>query len=176
MARVGGIDVGARLGIGLIAPDEVRSGSFQFIDGWYPFGRQAVEWERRLQEQLDDFRFDHVGIARQFLRKGKKSHDTPKNLIPMYWAFGTVLKICHQRGIQTHWIQEMDARSLMLGKKNMPQKSEALKAAVNRACKDRGWPCCDYDASDALCIAAAVVEQLNPGAGHQTSPLFAAAP
>lgn len=172
MARVLGVDVGARCGLGLLGGEEgPRSGSYQFVERWSPFGPQAAQWERRLREELADMRPDHIGIAEQFVREG----DTPRNLIPMYWAFGTVLKVAAEIGAVVHWVRESQARLLLLGARNMPQTSEALKLAVNLACKNRNWPCCDHNASDALCIAAAVVERINPDAPHQTAPLFVAA-
>jgi len=171
MARVLGIEVGARVGFGLLDDGKATSGSFEFLVGWYPLGRSCQEWERRMREQILENRPDHIGIAHQFTRRG----DTPKNLIPMYWAFGTVIKLAHELGIQAHWVRENEARLLLLGRGNMPHKSAALKAAVSQAIWDRGWVATDHNAADALCIAAAVAEKLAaPDQRHSTAPLFVA--
>lgn len=167
--RALGIDVGARTGFGLIAPDEVRSGSFEFITDWHPFGKKAKIWDARLREHVADYSPTHIGIATQYVRRG----DTPRNLIPMYWAFGTVLKLAADLGIPALWINEHDARLDMLGAGNMPAQSEPLKRAIHQACRDRGWFCCDWNASDALCIAAKTVAKVT-GNGHATMPLFIA--
>jgi hypothetical protein len=176
-ARVLGVDIGARAGFGLLTPDEFRSGSFGFLDKWFPLGQSCITWEAKMREKIQEYRPEHIALARQFLRpfKDGKVKDSPVNLIPLYWGFATVAKIGAEMGVRVHWEYESDARLLLLGKGNMPAKSEPLKKAVWEACRSRGWRCCDYNASDATCLAAAVVEKLNKGAGHQTAPLFLAA-
>ena len=101
--------------------------------------------------------------------------DTPDNLVPMFGAFVLLHRLAQVRGLPLLVEQESDARSHLVGKNMMMAKSEAIKKAVMQACRDRGWPCRDDHAGDALCIAAAALERLQPKKAHQTTPLFIAA-
>lgn len=154
------------------ASKEVRSGSREILKSWSPFGAALLTLERKLEQLIAQHKPDVLGVARPFVRRG----DTPMNLLPMFCAFGILVRLAEVQKLSLEIIQESDARSVMLGKGNMPRGSAALKLAIMKACRARSWPACDYEASDALCIAAAVMEKLRPGYAHETTPLFATAP
>lgn len=162
-------DVGRKLGFGLLDGKSARSGSFEVLKTWSPLGTALLTFEAKLQSLIDQYEPDVIGVARPFTRRG----DTPMNLVPMYCAFGAVHQVAALNKIPVEVIQESDARLAMLGKGNMPRGSAALKKAIHLACRSRGWRACDYEASDGLCIAAAVLEKRQPGKAHQTTPLFA---
>lgn len=170
--RVLGADLGRNCGHGFLAPGIVRSGSRELFKKWSPFGDALLILEAHLQGLIDKFKPDILGVARPFTRRG----DTPMNLLPMYGGFAIMHRLAATNHLPIEIIQESDARLMMLGKGNMPNKSAALKLAINRACKARNWPACNEEASDALCIAAAVLEKRQPSRAHQTTPLFATAP
>jgi len=170
--RILAYDLGRKCGHGFLAPGIARSGTRELFKNWSPFGEALLTMEAHLQGLINKFEPDILGVARPFTRRG----DTPMNLLPMYGGFAILNRLAAINKIPIEIMQESDARLQMLGKGNMPNKSAALKLAVNKACKARGWPCCDEEASDALCIAAAVLEKRQPGRAHQTTPLFTAAP
>lgn len=71
-------------------------------------------------------------------------------------------------------VEWQESRAHFLTK--VQRKSKDIKAAVMQACLDRGWPCKDNHAGDALCIGAYTLERLGePLRAHETTPLFATA-
>lgn len=177
MVRLLAIDIGKQLGFGLLAPDEVRSGSLEIIQTWHPLGATSLIFEARVGGLIDQHRPTHMAVARPFVRRGRGGVmiDTPDNLVPMFGAFVLLHRLAQVRQLPLMVEQESDARSHLVGKNMMMAKSEAIKKAVIQACRDRGWPCRDDHAGDALCIAAAALERLQPKKAHQTTPLFIAA-
>ena len=174
MVRLLAIDIGKQLGFGLLAPDEVRSGSLEILQTWHPLGASSLTFEDRVGALVDKYRPTHMAVARPFVRRGRGGVmiDTPDNLVPMFGAFVLLHRLAQVRGLPLLVEQESDARSHLVGKNMMMAKSEAIKKAVMQACRDRGWPCRDDHAGDALCIAAAALERLQPKKAHQTTPLF----
>lgn len=174
--RVLGIDLGKQMGFGLLGGAAVLSGSREVVKKWAPFGPSWLILEGRLQELIDQHKPDILGVARPFVRRGRGGAmvDTPQNLVPMFGQFAIFHRTAAVNRLRVEEFEESDARSIMLGR-DMPFGSERLKAAIIQACRDRGWPCCDDHAGDALCIAAAVLERLNPRQAHQTTPLFTTA-
>ena len=171
-------DLGKSLGYGVAGGAELHAGCFQLFDAWWPLGRSSHILRRKFQDLIDEFHPDVIGVARPFVRYGKKGGgimDTPNNLIPQFGAFFMLHEIAEDRSLPIKIIQESEARHLLLGA-DYPRESEAAKQAVWQACLDRGHRCPTKDASDALCVALAVLERLTPAAGHETTPLFQAAP
>lgn len=168
--KVLAFDLGRKLGFGVLGGPKVSSGTRELFKRWSPFGDCLLILENCLQGLIDKHNPDVLGVARPFTRHG----DTPMNLLPMYGGFAILNRLAAVNHLPIEVIQESDARNMMLGKGNMPRGSAALKLAVHKACKARSWPACDFEASDALCIAAAVLERLCPAKAHQTTPLFTA--
>ena len=176
MVPVLSLDIGKQLGFGLLAPDEVRSGSLEILQTWHPLGASSLTFEARVGGLIDKHRPTHLAVARPFVRYSRgRMIDTPDNLVPMFGAFVLLHRLAQVRGMPLLVEQESDARSHLVGKNMMMAKSEAIKKAVMQACRDRGWPCRDDHAGDALCVAAAALERLQPKKAHQTTPLFIAA-
>lgn len=178
MLRVLSIDIGKQLGFGLLGPGvTVRSGSLEILQSWHPLGAAALTFENRVGGLIDQHQPTHLAVARPFVRRFRgKMIDTPDNLVPMFGAFMVLHRLAAVRGLPPPLVmQESDARSHLVGKNMMMAKSAAIKKAVMQACRDRGWPCRDDHAGDALCVAAAALEQLQPSRAHQTTPLFVAA-
>lgn len=173
------IDLGKSLGFGVAGGAELHAGCFQLFDAWWPLGRSAHILRRKFNELIDEFNPDMLGVARPFVRYGKKGGgilDTPQNLIPQFGAFYLLHEVAEDRGLPVPYVmQESEARSLLLGP-DYPRDSERAKQAVWQACLDRGRRCPTKDASDALCVALGVLERLQPGRAHESTPLFTAAP
>lgn len=177
MVRLLAIDIGKQMGFGLIGPGvETRSGSREILKTWHPLGDAALVFEAKVGELIDLHCPTHMAVARPFVRRFRgKMIDTPDNLVPMFGAFMVLHRLAAVRGLPPPLvIQESDARSHLVGKNMLAAKSAVIKEAVIRACRDRGWPVCDDHAADALCIAAAALERLQPRRAHQTTPLFIA--
>ena len=168
--RILTIDNGKVMGFAVLDGIKVSSGSFKVIENWWPLGEKALIYERRVRTLIEQHRPDVIGTAAQFVSR----FTTTDNGVPLFWAFGCVLKLAAEMGIPSEIIIEGEARRAILGEK-MPKGSEAKKRAVWQACLDRGWRCTNFDASDALCIALAVQERMQPKKAHQTTPLFIAA-
>ena len=171
MTRVLAIDNGKTLGFALLVGASASTGSLKVLENWWPLGEKALTYERRVRALILEQKPDVIGTAAQFVSR----FTTTDNGVPLFWAFGAVLKLAAEMGIRSEIIVEGEARKAILGEK-MPKGSEAKKRAVWQACLDRGWRCTNFDASDALCIALAVQERLNPRRAHLTTPLFQAAP
>ena len=170
MTRILAIDNGKVLGFALLVGGKASTGSFKVLESWWPLGEKALVYENRLRAMMVEHKPDVIGTAAQFVSR----FTTTDNGVPLFWAFGSVLKLAAELGIRSEIIVEGEARKAILGEK-MPKGSEAKKRAVWQACLDRGWRCTNYDASDALCIALAVQARLQPKKAHQTTPLFIAA-
>lgn len=170
MIRVLTIDNGKTLGFALLVGATAVTGSRKVLESWTPFGEKALIYERTVRGLIVEHRPDVIGTAAQFVSR----FTTTDNGVPLFWAFGCVLKLAAEMGIRSEIIVEGEARSTLLGEK-LPKGSEAKKRATWQACLDRGWRCTNYDASDALCIALAVQERLCPKRAHQNTPLFVVA-
>ena len=173
--------MGKRTGFGLLGGDEVLSGSLEVTDNWTPLGSKMRRLGGKLRTLITDMRPDLIGVARPFVRPfafkaGKRVvKDTTQNLVPMYGAFTVLHMLADDMGIPIEVLEEGEARRVFLGK-FLPGKSDAIKRAIIQACRDRGWPCTDDHAGDALCVSAALVERHSPSAKHETTPLFIAMP
>lgn len=167
--RVLAFDIGKRCGFGLLGGNRILSGSHEIVETWDPLGAKLKRLETHFFTLIDEYKPDVLAVARPFVRYG----DTPKNLVPMYGGFAVLHLVAYRADLRLEVMQESDARKTMLGK-DCPRASAKVKLAIKQACRDRGWPCCDDHAGDALCIASAVTEKLNPTKAHMTTPLFQA--
>lgn len=173
MPRVLAFDLGKHLGFGLLGVGDPVSGSREILKRWSPLGPSFLILEDMLLSLINQHNPDVLAVALPFVRLGPRASmiDTPQNLVPMFGAFAILNRVAAVKCLRLETIEESDARSIMLGR-DLPWKSAAIKAAIIQACRDRGWPCCDDHAGDALCIAAAILERLDPGQAYQTTPLF----
>lgn len=174
--RVLAIDLGRQLGFGLLGGERVLSGSREVVKRWSPLGPSFLMLEDKIQGLIDIHMPNVLACATPFVRRGRGGAmiDTPQNLVPMFGCYAVLHMLAADNRIPLETIEESHARSVMLGR-FMPRKSDAVKLAIQKACRERGWPVCDDHAGDALCIAAAITERLAPAEAHLTTPLFIAA-
>lgn len=170
--RVMGIDAGFNLGYGVLGDNKpVRAGSLRIEGTSILMGVAGRSCDRTVRELIQDHRPNVIVFASPFMARLV----TPTQLRPiMSWP--TIIEmICVELRIGCFEFDESRARARFLGKGNLPSKSKAIKAAVMQAVRDRGWPCPDNHAGDALCIAAYALDVLEPAGAHRTTPLFQAA-
>lgn len=174
MLRIFVPDLGKQTGWAILEGSRAESGSLLFVEKWWPdLGGAAVEYDRKMRDKIAEARPDVLAIATQFVSR----RDTTQNSLPLFWAYGNFLKMAHEMGLPCEIINEGEARSKMLGKDvPMPRGSEAKKRAIWQACRDRGWYCSDHNCSDALCVALAAQERLDPENSYRNTPLFRSAP
>lgn len=176
------------MGFGLLGGKRVLFGSREVVKRWTPYGASFLSLWMNIQALIDAYKPTHLACARPFVRLDvpepdpadrenpyRKYNDTTQNLVPMFGGFVVLHMVGARNCIPVVVIDESSARSLLLGEGNCPRASLAAKLAVNQACRDRGWASDSLDATDALCIGAAALEQLEPAVAHQTTPLFISA-
>jgi hypothetical protein len=183
--RVLAIDAGLTCGYAALGGNmKVVSGSRELRRDGDNRGVTARHFDQILRSLICDqkptviaFATPFVGSIRgkPFILNGRKIWPSarpvdPKALRPLMgiiWHIEAVADELHLRC--TEW-DESTARRAFLTK--VPRKSKDIKAAVIRACRQRGWPACDDHAADALVIASYVLEVLEPHSAHLTTPLF----
>lgn len=171
-------DLGRQLGFAVLGGREVLSGSHEIVKRWSPLGASLLKLEDRLYSLIKLHKPNAVAVARPFVRQGSGGRmiDTPQNLVPMYCGFGCLNMLCAAMGIHLEVVDENEARRQFVGEGNLPAKSEAIKAAIMWECRNRGWVCRDNHAGDAICVAAAAIEKMDPDKSYEMTPLFMAAP
>jgi hypothetical protein len=108
-------------------------------------------------------------IAGRWQRVGA-APTSPDSIRPLMSFTTLVEMIADELHIKcTEWDEATARRAFLTA---VPRKSKAIKAAVMAACRQRGWPCCDNHAGDALCIASYAFERLNRSQSHELTPLF----
>lgn len=188
MTRVLAIDLGKTMGFGLLGGKRVLFGSREVVKRWSPYGASFLGLWAAIQALIDTHKPDYIAVARPFVRLDmpepapgqpedpfRKYNDTTQNLVPMFGGFVVLHMVAAKNCKPVEVVEESAARSLMLGEGMCPRASARAKAAVMQACRDRGWLVEDDHAGDALCVGAAVLERLEPGQAHETTPLFIAA-
>lgn len=183
--RVLAFDIGKTLGFGLLGGERTLSGSHEIVKRWTPLGESLLKLEDRMHSLILAHKPNVLACARPFVRERQwkptveafleQRYDTPLNLVPMFSGYGFLHGLAAAVGLRLELIEESDARSILLGNM-LPQRSDKVKAAVMQACRDRGWPVTDDHAGDALCVAAAITERLDPAQSYEMTPLFQAAP
>ena len=166
--RVLAIDAGFRTGYGLLGGGiDPLSGSLAIAGSSENLG-QALE---DFREKVATLIFDHaphvVVIAAPFISRKA----TPQALRPLFAMYGEVERVAFVHATPCFEVDEPRARRALLGE-FLPGKSKDIKAAIVQACHDRGWPCTDDHAGDALCVAAYALDRLTPELAHAQTPLF----
>lgn len=172
MPRVLGIDLGKNLGWAVVGQGAPRFGTIQVVSQWSPLGDCLLVLEERLHKLILQHRPDILATAIQFVNPKQA---TPINLIPMFSGFGILNMMAASMKLPIQMIFEGDARAAFLGRGNTPKGSANKKAAVMRACEERGWMVKTDHEADALCVASAALERTDPRRAHETTPLFQAA-
>lgn len=183
MRRVLAFDLGKRLGFGLLGGASVLSGSHDIVPRWSPLGASLLKLEDRLADLITAHQPQAIACATPFVRldrdeddPARKYNDTTQNLVPMFACYGALHMVAAAMGVLLKAVNEQDAREKFLGAGNVPSGSFKLKTAVQQECRNRGWPATDDHAADALCVASAAVELLDPELSYEVTPLFMAMP
>lgn len=167
--RIGAFDAGFSFGYGFLGGGKPPlSGSHSLPGSSRHLGYALNCAEDWLTKMMLQHKPDAVVFAIPFI--GKKAK--PENLRPLFSFAGMIEKVAFTLKIDCYELDEPAARGHFLGAGNVPRKSKAIKLAVMRACRQRGWPCCDDHAGDALCVAAHGLELLKPTEAHIHTPLF----
>ena len=173
MPAVLGIDLGKQLGFGLVGRGRPISGSHEICKKWAPLGENLLKLEARLHSLIVQHRPDVLATAIQFVNLRQAS---TFNLVPIFGGFAVLNMLAAAIGLPLEFTFEGAARRAFLGTGMVPKTSPKIKAAVIRACQQRGWPATDEHAADALCVASWAHGRLVPGRSYETTPLFQAAP
>lgn len=165
--RVAGYDPGFNFGYGVLERGKpALSGSHKIPGSGRRLGAALNHVERWLLSHMREHKPDVVVIAIPFISRKA----TPTLLRPLMSFAGMVEKVADTLRIDCKEIQESDARLAFLG--SVPRKSKAIKAAIMASCEQRGWPCADDHAGDALCVAEFCLAILDPLRAHENTPLF----
>jgi hypothetical protein len=170
--RVLAIDAGMTLGYAAVGDQRpVISGSRRLRGGPRRMGETAQHCQDVLQMLLDQEAPDLVAFASPFVgRTFGGAPIPPDNIRPLFGCLTVIEMTCRQMGIACCEIEEGSARRVLLG--SIPRGTKNIKAAIIRACKQRGWPCTDDHAGDALCVASFVWECKHRDQAYRTTPLF----
>jgi hypothetical protein len=103
-------------------------------------------------------------------QKGRFQPISPDNIRPLMSFLTIVEMVCDELKIRCVELDEPECRRAFMTA--VPRKSKEIKLAVQRACRQRGWPFRDEHAADALCVASRALELLAPQSAHETTPLF----
>jgi hypothetical protein len=185
--RILAIDPGMNLGFAAVGDDGLKpiSGSRRLKGGPREMGLASRHFDQVFRELLFQIKPDQVAFATPFvgmvIRKpvvvaGKKIWKpvrqaiAPDNIRPLFGILTVLEMICAELKIPvSEWEEGQARRAFLWGK--VPKQSKDIKAAVIRACRQRGWPATDDHAADALCIAAWALDN-SGGHPHETTPLF----
>ena len=173
--RVLGLDSGLHLGYAALGGDKpVLAGSRLLRGGPRDMGRTMRHCDSVLRELILEVRPDVIAFASPFVALIRGRAVQPNAIRPLFGILAKIEEVADELQIRcTEWDESAARRRFLDG---MPRKSKDIKRAVMQGCRDRGWPCCDDHAGDALCVAALALERLEPATAHETTPLFQAAP
>lgn len=177
MIRVVAFDAGLNLGYAALGGDvAVASGSYRLGGGARDMGTTMRNADRRIREVIGRERPGLIAFAAPFVGqvrvKGKLQPINPDNIRPLFGVLAKIEEVGAELRIACIELDEPECRrAFMTG---VPRKSKDIKAAVIKACRQRGWPCTDEHAADALCVGAWALELRVPKSSHQTTPLFQA--
>jgi len=165
-----GIDCGFRTGFGALGGRKApASGSYHLAGSSAEMGQAFASLVPIVNGLIVSQKPDFIVVAMPFI--GQKV--TPVQLIPIMAFPCRVQEIADEHSIPFYRIAESDARKALLG--FVPGGSDAIKKAVVSGCRQRGWPCCDNHAGDALCVVDFKLNELDPKGAHERTPLFISA-
>jgi len=168
--RVIAIDPGMNLGWALLGGKEPLSGSVRMAGSPAKMGQVMRHADRTIRELIAVHRPDVIALATIFIgSRGGRPVD-PHSISAVMGVKFKAEEIADELRIRAVEISEPECRRAFLTA--VPKKSKAIKAAVMRACRLRGWPAGSEHAADAYCVAARAMEILDPVAAHEMTPLF----
>jgi len=165
-----GIDCGFRTGFGALGGRKPpASGSYHLAGSSEQMGQAFASLVPIINGLIVAQKPDFIVVAMPFIGKNV----TPVQLIPIMAFPCRVQEIADEHSVPFYRIAEADARKALLG--FVPAGSAAIKLAVVTGCRQRGWPCCDNHAGDALCVVDFKLNELEPKTAHARTPLFISA-
>lgn len=167
--RCMGVDLGFRVGFGLLGGRRVLSGSFALKGSSTKMGEAFHSLVEVMGGLIAKHRPEAIGTAMPFISRVV----TPVQLIPICGFFCRLQEICDDAAIPFHVIHEPHARKAFMG--GVPRKSKDIKLLAQAECRARWWPVTDGHAADALAIASFMMEMMEPKRAHEQTPLFRAA-
>lgn len=177
--RILGLDPGLNLGFAAAGGHRpVISGSRRLRGGPRKMGETAKHCQDVLLKLIDDEHPDLVGFASPFVGQTynpmtkKFSPIPPDNIRPLFGCLAVIEMTCLEMGIPCVEVEEGEARRMLLGSGQIPRKSKDIKAAIQRALRQRNMGCSDEHGADALCVALFIWECKNRNQSHRTTPLF----
>lgn len=110
-------------------------------------------------------------VGQRFDKKSRRFIPIQPDAIRPLMSFMTIVEmVCDELKIRCVEVSEQEARRAFLV--HVPTGSKPQKIAVQRGCRERLWPFGNEHAADALCVAARVLELIEPNAAHEATPLF----
>lgn len=169
--RVLGIDCGFSTGYGLLGGKKVLSGSFPIAGTSDQMGVALRSFrELMLNRLIPQLSPEVIVAAVPFIGRDA----TPVSLRPIFGFECRLQEIADDNGIKYFRIYESEARRALVSPAKLPQRSKQIKEAIIAECRNRGWPCTDGHAADALCVADYQRSILMPRRSHENTPLFLA--
>lgn len=167
--RALGIDNGFHTGYGVLGSDvRSASGTLKLKGSSVYMGVACRHLYGITKDLIEEYRPDVVAFAIPFIGRLV----TPVQLRPIMGLPCIVEMVCSKAGVRCVEWSEGEARKAFLGKGQLPGKSDAIKAAVQQECRNRGWPFPDGHAADALCIADYTLVNLDETWAHRGTALF----
>ena len=196
MPRVLAFDAGMNLGFGALGGGQTPvSGCRRLPGGPRDMGTTGLECAKHTRALIALLKPDVVGCASPFIGKTRGKPKTfikgkpvwgsgdapipPDNIRPLLGCLTVIEMVVKEINearapedqIRCIEIDEQTARRAFLT--TVPRGSKAQKKAVERGCRQRGWPCSTDHAADALCVASYILECVDRPESHRTTPLFA---
>lgn len=175
--RVLAIDAGFTIGFGALGGGRLATSGSRRVRGTARqmgvAGRHCDEIVRQLilQERPGVVAFAAPFVGQIYDPKRKRFIPIQPDSIRPLMSFLTVIEmVCDELKIRCIELDEPAARRAFMTA--VPRKSKQIKLAVQKACRQRGWPFPDEHAADALCIASHALELVEPESAHLTTPLF----
>lgn len=142
------------------------SGSHQIAADAKNLGKALSDLGRWASALISEIGPTHVILAEPFINRKSR----PDALLPLYSFMGRIEEAAFEGGLKCLAVSEQAARRAFMG--FVPGGTKATKIAAIQGCKDRGWPCCDNHAADALIVAGYALAILDRGHAHESDPLF----
>lgn len=171
--RIMALDLGFTCGYGVLGRNNyVRSGSHAVKGSSIEMGEAFRSLRAIILKLAQEHKPTKIVAAYPFI--GRKI--TPTQLRPIMGFDCKAQEVADELGVPFEHVYESDARGAFLGEGMVPRTSKFVKLAVHAECVSRRWPACDGHASDALCIAALVLDRDNAAGAAERTPLFRNAP
>lgn len=170
MTKVLAIDAGWQCGYAALGGGKVTSGSRSISGTPRTMGKAGRHFDEVFRQLLLAERPQVVAFAVPFVGS-RGGRPVPPDSIRPLMSFLTIIEmVCDELRIRCVELDEGRCRKAFLTA--VPKKSAAIKKAIMRGCRQRGWPFKDSHSADALCVASYALECVDRDTAHKTTPLF----